>query len=127
MARVTIVVREVRSSEPEFQLDFELPAVPAVGSYISINFPDAPEPYGEDLIVRRVWWRLRHSDTKGRGTSGVGGLTEVLVECDQALGPWSTDRWRDQLEQARANGAKVEDFDVKRLSIRQRDMPKAED
>lgn len=130
MARVEIVVRELRSSKPEYSLVFELPEVPAVGSYISVNRPDTPQPYGEDLIVRRVWWRLHHPETGGYGYGAnpkVGALTEIIVECDQALGPWSSDRWRDQLEQAKARGVEVEEFDVRRLSIRQSNLPRAED
>jgi hypothetical protein len=54
MARVTIVIREVGHLKPDYLLDFDLPEVPKPGSYISIQRPDKPELYGEDLIVRQV-------------------------------------------------------------------------
>jgi hypothetical protein len=63
MVRVNVVVREAGRLKPDYSLDFELPEVPKVGSYISIQRPDKPEPYGEDLIVRQVWWRLWHPET----------------------------------------------------------------
>lgn len=128
MAKVTIVVREMGRSKPDYSLDFELPAVPTVGSYISINRPDTPQPYSEDLVVRHVWWRLHHPETRAMVTGDekmkVGHLTEIFVECDQALGPYSSDAWRSGLERARANGFKVDEFDVERFSIKQSELPK---
>lgn len=121
MVGVLIVVREVGRSKPDYSLPFELPAVPAVGSYISISRPDTPEPYSEDLVVRHVWWRLHHPET-GAAVTGdvkVGSLTELIVECDPAIGPYALDRWRDALEAAEQRGVAVERFGVERLSIRQ--------
>jgi hypothetical protein len=98
------VVREVCRLKPDYSLDFELPEVPKPGSYISIQRPDKPEPYGEDLIVRQVWWRLNHPETAGFGSEPpkVGKLTEIMVECEQAIGPYSSDNWRDTLMGKRA-------------------------
>jgi|GEM_PF-4143095 len=45
MPRVVIVVREVGKLNPEYSLEFELPEIPTIGSYISINRPDNPDPY----------------------------------------------------------------------------------
>jgi hypothetical protein len=42
----------------------------------------------------------------------------------QAIGPYSTDRWRDALEAAKKRGVAVEEFDISRFSIRQSDLPK---
>ncbi len=44
MVRVTVIVREVGDTKPEYFLDFELPSVPAVGDYISINRLDTRKP-----------------------------------------------------------------------------------
>jgi hypothetical protein len=123
MTRVTVVVREVGRLNPDYSLAFELPEVPAVGSYISIHRPDNPEPYSEDMIVKEVWWRLEHPETRS-STSGdepqkVGSLKEIFVECVQATSPYSADRWRDKLEQRREHGADVPEFDVARVSVRQ--------
>jgi hypothetical protein len=105
---------------------FDLPEVPRVGDYISIRRPDLPKPYGEDLIVRHIWWRLEHPETRGvvpEGTEMTGSVTEIFVECDPAIGPWASDRWRDSLESAKQRGIFIEELDIARLSIRQSDLP----
>jgi hypothetical protein len=121
MTRVTIVIREVGRLKPDYSVDFDLPEVPKPGSYISIRRPDKPEPYGEDLIVRQVWWRLKHPETGGFSSNPpkIGSFNEVLVECDQAIGPYSSDAWRDTLASKSSNGVKVPEFEVARFSIRQ--------
>src|SRR5271155_804829 len=100
MTRVSVVVREVGRLKPDYSLEFDLPEIPQPGSYVSVQRPDQPEPYGEDLIVEQVWWRLKHPETAGFGTGPpkIGTVAEILVECTPAVGPWSTDRWRDSLE-----------------------------
>jgi len=60
MTRITVVNREVEKLNPEYSLEFDIPEIPKPGSYISIHRPDEPEPYGEDMIVEKVWWRLEH-------------------------------------------------------------------
>jgi hypothetical protein len=44
MVKINLVVRELGKLKPDYSLDFELPEVPAIGSYISIQRPDHPEP-----------------------------------------------------------------------------------
>jgi hypothetical protein len=125
MPRVIIVVREIGHLKPDYSLSFDLPSVPGVGSYLSIQRPDTPKPFGEDLVVRRVWWRLTHPETAGFATGGkekIGSVEEIYVECDPALGPWSSDHWHDMMKAAEARGIKVEEFEVERLSYRQRDI-----
>ena len=58
MPQVTIVVRELGSTRPDYSLLFTLPDIPCVGDYISVHREDTPTPHGEDLVVRRIWWRL---------------------------------------------------------------------
>lgn len=113
MVQVKIMVREVDSAKPDFSVLFELPEVPRVGSYISINRPDHKEPFGEDLIVKHVWWRLHHPTTGGveMGVRQLGEVREIVVECDPAVGPWASDAWRRQYE------GRVEEFDVERLRV----------
>ena len=124
MLEIVVVVRELGRLKPDYSLHFTVPEVPAIGSYLSIQRPDHPEPFGEDLIVRRVWWRLAHPETGGVGSDPPkqGGVTEIFVECDQALSPYSSDRWRQMLEAARERGAEVEEFEVSRFSIRESDL-----
>ncbi|MBB4373570.1 hypothetical protein GGD63_006393 [Bradyrhizobium sp. cir1] len=81
MTRAIVVVREVGKLNPEYSLEFDLPEVPRVGSYISINRPDNPEPYSEDMIVEKVWWRLHHPETRAGFSASepakIGKLTEI--------------------------------------------------
>ena len=126
MVRVLITVREIGRLKPDYSLDFDLPEVPRSGDYISVQRPDKPEPYGEDLIVRKVWWRLNHPETGGysHGNAKIGSVNEIIIECDPAASPYSSDQWLQLIEGARSHGATVEDFEVERFSIRERDLPK---
>lgn len=114
MVEVVIVVREFGRKKPDYSLKFELPTLPRPGDYISINRPDHQQPYSEDMIVRHVWWRMHHADTRMYGTDAdpeiIGGLTEITVECDIAIGPYATDHWRKYYGSA-------ERFDVARFSV----------
>lgn len=121
--KIIIIIREPGRLKPDYSLDFDIPSVPSVGDYISIQRPDKPKPYGEDMIVRQIWWRLSHPETSGYGTepAKVGKVDEVYVECEPAIGPWSSDQWRDSLERQRSRG-EVKEFEVQRLSIRQDEL-----
>lgn len=116
MVEVIIVVREPGSGAPDYSLTFELPEVPAIGSYISINRPDLRDPLGEDLIVRHVWWRLFHPAT-GSGdpaeAESRGRTVEIFIECDPAIGPYASQRWR----QSHEGRPEVENFNVARRRI----------
>lgn len=121
MVKFTVLVRDTGSQDPDYSLDFEAPSLPREGDYLSIQRPDKEPPYGEDLVVRCVWWRLAHPETTGVTSEEpkVGGVTEIFVECDQVVGPYSSDAWRDRLTSARAQGVDVEDMPVARWSIRE--------
>lgn len=122
MIRATIVVREVGKLKPDYSLPFDLPELPRVGDYISVHRPDTPSPFGEDLIVRHVWWRLEHPDTAPVVDELRIGLTkEIFVECDPALGPYSSDRWRRLYDFARGHG-QVTEFEVERFVVRESDL-----
>jgi hypothetical protein len=127
MPQVTIVVRELGSTRPDYSLLFTLPDIPCVGDYISVHREDTPTPHGEDLVVRRIWWRLETSEVRTAPpaeTVQAGDVREIVVECDPALGPYSSDRWRASLEAAKKRGVAVEEFDIVRFSVRERDLPK---
>lgn len=125
MFEVTIVVREQGRLKPDYSLPFNLPAVPREGDYISISRPDTPAPWSEDLIVRKVWWRLSHPTTNAPGgaRTAQGMADEIFVECDVAEGPYSSDQWRATAESARKGGATVEKFALDRYSVRQSELP----
>ncbi len=119
-----VVVREIGRLKPDYSLEFEAPTLPTIGSYLSIERPDSTHGHTEDLIVRRIWWRLHHPVTGGFASEPVpvGSLVDIQVECDQAIGPHSRDQWRRTLEAARERGVEVEEFDVARFAISEADM-----
>lgn len=120
MVDVVIVVRETGRQSPDYSLDFELPEVPAIGAYISITRDKENELYSEDLIVRHVWWRLRHPTTAGVTSDREhGGVREIFVECDVAEGPHASTNWLRLVEGARSRGVEVERFGIDRMSIPQ--------
>ena len=123
MVRIIIVIREAGTIKPDYSLEFDVPEVPSIGSYISVQRPDKHEPFGEDMIVRHVWWKLNHPETAGfsTGKPKIGSLTEIVVECDPAISPHSSDDWRKSLERHVANGD-TEEFNVSRVAIRESDL-----
>jgi hypothetical protein len=129
MPQVEIVVRQIGSTKPDYSLLFTLPSVPCVGDYISVHREDTPTPHGEDLVVRRIWWRLETSEVRAvapEETVQTGDVRKIVVECDPAIGPYSSDRWRDSLKTAQQRGVAVEEFDIVRFSVREKDLPKTQ-
>lgn len=114
-----VVVRETGRTNPDYSLEFEAPVLPSIGSYLSIKRPDKEHGHTEDLIVRHVWWRLQHAETSGyaTGPAKIGSLIDIQVECDPAIGPYSSDQWRSTLEAARQRGTTVEEFNLSRFSV----------
>lgn len=122
--KFNVVVREIGRLNPDYSLEFEAPVLPAIGSYLSIHRPDAKHGHTEDLIVRKIWWRLHHPVT-GASTESpvpVGSLVDIQVECEQAIGPHSLDRWRASLEAARERGIPVEEFEIERFALTEAEM-----
>ncbi|QPQ54372.1 hypothetical protein IC614_08400 [Allosphingosinicella flava] len=119
MVKFTVVVREAGKVKPDYSLDFEAPMLPRVGDYLSIQRPDHPRPFGEDMIVAKIWWRLFHPETGGFGKDPpkVGTFDEVFVECVPAVSPYSSDQWRRSLEHANAPEFEVERFSVSESQI----------
>ncbi|MDE2265231.1 MAG: hypothetical protein KGL29_04975 [Alphaproteobacteria bacterium] len=123
MVQIVVVVREPDRLKPDHTLKFDLPEVPKTGSYISIQRPDHPEPFGEDMIVRQVWWRLRHPQKNGAvsdTTEKIGTLREIFVECDPALSPYSSDNWRHALGDGK--NPDIEVLEVVRYDAREADL-----
>lgn len=122
MIRVCIIVREPGLSTPDYSLDFDLPALPQRGDYISVQRPDKPRPYGEDMIVREIWWRLDHPETGGVATTPpkTGKLHEIMIECEPATSPYSSDRWREVVEGQSPESAPS--FDVQRMILRESEL-----
>ena len=116
MIKFYVVVRVPGSVELDYSLEFEAPEVPQIGSYISVN-RIGDRVVGEDMIVRHVWWRFEHPPASASNDEPTGNLIEIFVECDPAIGPYASRSWRKGLEDARARGIAVEDFQVSRQPI----------
>jgi hypothetical protein len=52
----------------------------------------------------------------------IGRPIEIFVECEPALGPYSSDAWRRTMEVAKNRGIEIEKFDVARFSVREKDI-----
>lgn len=124
MPKVTIVVREPAKLKPDFSLDFNLPNVPSPGDYISIQRPEHEGLWTEDVIVRHVWYVLSHPEKSAitTGEPKVGTVKDIMIECEIALSPYSSDSWRRNAEAASERGAAVEEFEVARFAVRESDV-----
>jgi len=124
MINVTVVVREVGGLNPVCSLNFVLPVIPRIGEYISIQKKEKLKPFGEDMVVSKVWWRLSHPETSSFPTADesrrIGSVDEVFVECTPAISPYSSDDWRASVERSVESG-ESEIFEVARSTIHESD------
>lgn len=89
--KVTLLFVPPGGGENDYSLDFELPGVPQPGDYISITRPDTQGT--ADFIVRRVWWHLHYPSSalyKPTGDTTHGTARDVMVECEFAIGAYSS-------------------------------------
>ena len=123
MIKVCIVIREPGRTKPDYRLDFNLPALPRKGDYISVQRPDKQSPWGEDMIVQEIWWRLDHPETKSISSEKPksGSVNEIMIECEPATSPYSSDNWKKYVEGHRTPES-VPTFDVARLDVREGDL-----
>jgi hypothetical protein len=63
--------------ETDYSLEFDLPALPRTGDYISIQ--RGGKTGAETFVVRRSWWNLT-VDANGSN----GALSELWIECEFA-------------------------------------------
>ncbi|HEY2178308.1 MAG TPA: hypothetical protein VGH15_06975 [Caulobacteraceae bacterium] len=100
MVEVIIAVREPGRMKPDWLAPFDLPEIPAVGSYITINHPGERAPWGEEMVVKRIWWQLFSpltGEQNGEPTTTAearGSVRQIIVLCEAAVGPYSTKGWR---------------------------------
>jgi hypothetical protein len=121
MTTVLIFVREVGSLTADFALEFDLPEVPKPGAYISVYRGGQAGNRSEDMVVEKVWWQLKHPVGGAFGsTTPKMGAVEIIVECTQAIGPHSSEKWRDKLIAHRDQGVVVPEFMIASLSANAR-------
>ena len=98
--KMTLVFVPQGGGEADYSLEFDLPGVPQHGDYISVR---RPETQGTaDFIVRRTWWGLSHPETRvsSPGTEAplYGKAEGLMVECEYAIGPHSSDSHKTMYE-----------------------------
>lgn len=90
--KVRLMFVPTGGGEIDYSLDFELPAIPQPGDYITVQRDG--ESGTEDFIVRRTWWYLKypHGAVVGRAQGDEkGSVREIGVECEFATGPYSSE------------------------------------
>jgi hypothetical protein len=104
MFQVRLVVVPAGGGEADYSLDMMVPALPRQGDYISVlrsgNVPKGDAHVGsEDFIVRRVWWMFDFPDdgqpSHTSGKAPVGNATEIGIEVEFAVGPYSSHAHRN--------------------------------
>lgn len=105
--------------EADYGLTMNMPALPREGDYITVmreyKEPPSDDYLGsEDFIVRRVWWQCSYPDD-GRHHHEAGkepvGTCEVNVECEFAIGPYSSPAHKRGANTAKAR-AEVKEFEA---------------
>jgi hypothetical protein len=114
MTMISLFVREVGDLKPYCALEFDLPEVPKPGTYISIYRGGPAGNQSEDMVVEKVCWQLKHPSMGAFGSKQqkIGSLIEVVVECSLAIGPHSSERWRDKMMAHRDKGVAVAEFSI---------------
>lgn len=120
--KVTLIVVPPNGGESEYNLDFDMPAVPREGEYVTVARDDVlanPQPGAggeisiyECFYVRRVWWDLRYPHSKPTSQPGdQGSAFMIAVEVEVARGPHMTAEHRRSCEAFEARGLPVRSFD----------------
>ncbi|WP_425397303.1 hypothetical protein [Aeoliella sp.] len=113
--KVTLLIVPPGGGELDYMLDFDLPAIPRVGDYLSIQRAGG-SPGFEYFIVRRTWWSLEHPPVDDeQAVSGtppeIGSVKRIGVECEVAEGAAPTDDHRRSCEIYKAKGLPLREFE----------------
>ena len=101
--KMTLVFVPVDGGETEYALDYDLPGVPQDGDYISVLDGEGRRA---DFIVRRTWWQLNDPG------KGVGKAESILVECEYAKSPYSSESHLRRCESLKiTRNGPVKEFD----------------
>lgn len=104
--KATLVFVPPGGGESEYSLDFELPGVPQPGDYISVTRPGTEGM--ADFIVRRCWWQLSYPNDelyRDADSQTKGKVEYLLVQCEYALGPHSSEEHKRSVDSYRNQGA----------------------
>lgn len=105
MFDVTISVRDARRLQSARSYSFRLPSLPRKGDVISIQRFEKDSPWGKDMVVEGIWWRLEDPSPTDSliETVETGGLNMIVVECSPAIGPYSSNQWRDYVQHSHSD------------------------
>lgn len=104
MFEVTLTFVPPGGGEADYSLRMRVPALPRAGDYITVmrkyaSPPDDKHTGTEDFIVRRVWWGFEYPDDGKHyheaGKDPVGEVSGITIECEFAIGPYSSKAHRD--------------------------------
>lgn len=123
MIRVQLTFVPPGGGEVDYGLTMDMPALPREGDYITVmrERPDGTKVEddhlgSEDFIVRRVWWFCKYPDDgKSSHTAGEEpiGKAEVGVECEFAVGPYSSPAHKRGAQNYEARGkGKAKEFEA---------------
>lgn len=118
MPKMTLVFVPPGGGETDYQLEFDLPVPPRPGDYITIRQrkDETEHPGTSDFIVRRTWWHLDRAPARFEKQGGT--VNGIVVECEFARGPNSSQSHRDSCEMYDERGKRhgkhppVKDFEA---------------
>ena len=100
MIRVRLNFVPAGGGELEYGMTMDMPTLPRAGDYISvlrvgIDDQKQEDKGSNDFLVRRVMWDCEYPDdglsSHKVGTEPIGRVTQVYVECEFTLGPFSSE------------------------------------
>lgn len=114
--KVTLIVVPPGGGKQDYQLDFDLPAVPEKGAFITVardDKKDTPEHGYECFFVRRSWWDLKYPHSRSSSAPGdIGSVYMIGVEVEVARGRWMSPDHKRSCDGYEARGLPVRDFDA---------------
>tara|TARA_Y100000114_G_C11761304_1_gene329898 strand:- start:3554 stop:3886 length:333 start_codon:yes stop_codon:yes gene_type:complete len=105
--KVTLIVVPPGGGEADYEVDFEMPAIPRNGDYIVLNRSDdtyKDKPGMAYFIVRRTWWSLEYDDRGGR-------TNVVAVEVEFAKGPVQSEPHTSSIKMYESRGKKARELE----------------
>jgi hypothetical protein len=111
--KATLVFVPPGGGEADYSLDFELLGVPQPGDYISITRPEMTGTV--DFIVRRSWWHLDYPSNapyKSSNDTTCGKMKSIVVECEFAVGPYSSEEHKRSCEAYKNRKGELPEFEA---------------
>lgn len=110
--KVQLIFVPPGGGEADYQLQFDLPAVPQTGDYISV-LRDEADGY-ETFIVRRTIWELSYpkTDRSASNENEHGKPLKIWVECEFARGAYMTEAHKRACATYETRGFKVPEHEA---------------